>query len=791
MSTHLPILAALMIAGAAPYLPTLGHTFTFDDLPNITEVENIRMETIDRDSLRRAVYGRSPTRPVANLSFAMNYYLAKYDVRWYRATNIAIHTANALLVYWFVLLLYRVMRRSSSDSIEVAPSIDDGDVSSAPIFIAGATAAIWAMHPIQTQSVIYIVQRMNSLAVLFYLLALCCYLHARLAGNLPVRLGCGGAALIAFLLALGCKQHAAMLPLCIVMIEWTFFGGANMRWLKKNLPYCVAAVICIVVVAFVYIDGNPLDRIARSYNLREFTMTERVLTQFRVVVFYLSLLFYPHPGRFNMDHHFVFSTSAWSPIGTGPSILLITAMWIFLIWSRRRYRLIAFCLAWFFLHLAMESSVIGLELAFEHRTYLPSVGIVLLLVSVLTAGIGRPTQRHTLVACGLCVMLAAATAVRGKVWKTSYTLWQDCVTKSPNKARPLYSFGAELAKGGKYEEAIALYNRAIEASPTMPKAHDNLGLALVEVGRIEEGIEHHREAIRLDPKYIEAHVNLGVALARKGRYAEAASHYRTALYWRRNYYVARVNLGQALIMLGKPDKAEEHLAAATAIEPKRHEAFLYLGLVLALRGDSAGAQKNYAEASMNAGKLANRIINVGGRLNTAKHNDLAIRVYDEAIRLAPGSSRAYMRKAQTLTDIEQFEAAAEAYRKVIQLAPGRADAHYNLGLNYQKRGDLEAAIASYNAAATLDPNDPNFQNNLGAAYYQIDDMDKAILHYQAALTIDPTLAVTHYNIGMTYELKGDRRAAKRHYQKALTFRNDYAGPREALQRLKTKSSVAP
>ncbi|MGE3536773.1 MAG: tetratricopeptide repeat protein [Candidatus Tectimicrobiota bacterium] len=548
--------------------------FTFDDEPHILENEPIRLQQLHLAGLHRAVwYSPALNRPVANLSFAMNYYLHWYHPTGYRVVNLLIHFTTAVLLYLFI-----------RSSLALSGRVPDTATATG---IAFGAALLWAIHPIQTESVTYIVQRMNSLASLFYILALLCYVRARLQ---PSRRRawllftvCG----LAGLLALGSKEIAITLPGFLVLYEWYFFQDLQPRWLKRHGLLLAGAGVLMSGTALLYMRSHPGDFLAAAYHSLDFTMSERLLTEFRVVLFYLRLLLFPHPSQLNLDHDFALSHSLLDPPGTllalgailgGLGLALVTA---------RRARLLSFCLLWFLGNLLLESSVLGLELVFEHRLYLPSMLLSLLAVLGIYRLLPLAWPRRVLLSL-LVAVCALWTYERNQVWANEVTLWQDCVHKSPRKARAHTNLGVALVRQGNVSAAIAHFTEALRLRPTYAEAHSKLGAALLAQGQGSAAIPSLTTALRLHPGNAEAHNNLGVALARQGQASEAIPHFVEALRLQPGHAAAHNNLGAELARQGHLREAIQHFVEAIRFQPTYAEAYMNLGLAFT-------SQKNVAE----------------------------------------------------------------------------------------------------------------------------------------------------------------------------------------------------
>jgi hypothetical protein len=236
--------------------------------------------------------------------------------------------------------------------------------------------------------VAYIIQRMNSMAAMFYILSMLFYVKFRMSGANRLKWLQFAGCVISALLAFGTKEITATLPFFIILYEWLFFQESSPQWAKRNLPLLGGALVLVIIIALVYLNYDPVAKILNGYKIRDFTPMQRVLTQSRVVIFYISLILWPSPSRLNLDHDFALSYSLLDPFTTVISIVVIFTLIVFAILSARKAPLLSFSILWFFGNLVIESSVIGLELVFEHRNYLPSMFAILAIV----AGGGRHSQ---------------------------------------------------------------------------------------------------------------------------------------------------------------------------------------------------------------------------------------------------------------------------------------------------------------------------------------------------------------------------------------------------------------
>ena len=352
------------------YSNTLESPFTFDDTVKIERNTHIRVTQFSFKEILDAGLKSSKTRFIAFISFALNYYFNRYDPFGYHIVNNIVHILSGFFLYLF---LAATLKTSSLSSRYHHPDL-----------IAFLAALIWLIHPVQTQSVTYIMQRMTGMASMFFILSFWCYVRGRgIERGKAKWLWFTGSAL-AWLLSLGCKQITVTLPFFVFLYEWFFFQNLDKKWLKRKLPFVLGILVLFAFLALVYTDFHPLEKLNnfRDYRENQFTMAQRALTQTRVVMHYISLLIFPHPSRLNLDYDFPLSYSVINPFTTLLSLIAILGLIALGICLAKRERLISFCIFWFFGNLVIESSVLPLALIFEHRLYLPSMLFFLILVTL-------------------------------------------------------------------------------------------------------------------------------------------------------------------------------------------------------------------------------------------------------------------------------------------------------------------------------------------------------------------------------------------------------------------------
>lgn len=431
MIPRLRLFAAMLLLAAvtaALYWPGLGGGFFFDDEVNILHAERVRMEELSLSSIREAVVGGSagPSgRPVAQLSFALNHYFSGFNPFAFKATNLAIHLTAGLLLF---LLARRLLARTLS---------------------AGALAALWLLHPIQLTPVLHVVQRMTSLSALFLFAAMLVHVRARERGGQTGAAGLVLAWCLLWPLSFLSKETGALFPLFALAWELTVRRTASGGLDQFTRLLAVGAGLTLAAV-FAYAVSPSGQWLWNGYTLRPFTLTERLLTEGRVLWLYLSLIAFPRVDAFSLYHDGMqLSTGLFDPWITLPALIGLASLPV-LAWRLRAGAPVAsFGIAWFLIGHALESTVLPLEIAHEHRNYVPLFGLLL----TGAWGLGR-FMAHRGLSIGLsafAVTLAIGyagfvTLLRAHQFGEEVRRTQIEAQHHPASARAHYDAGRALAK---------------------------------------------------------------------------------------------------------------------------------------------------------------------------------------------------------------------------------------------------------------------------------------------------------------------------------------------------------
>ena len=763
LGRDLLLLLLLGVVVVLIYSNTFKSPFHFDDVRVIQDNPRVRLTALSVKNLMEiGSRGLSSNRPVSLISFALNHYFHGYHVMGYHLVNTLIHILTGVFLFFLLKTILSFPLLGFKDE--------------RCVWIPFFTALIWLVHPIQTQSVTYIVQRMNSLSAMFYVLSLLLYIKARLATGTskmwPFFWGC----ILAGLLSVGSKEIAATLPLFMFLFEWYFFQDLNLTWLKKRSLPIAGLLIFIVILILMFLGSHPLDKILSGYETYNFTLSQRLLTEFRVVMYYISLLILPYPSRLNLDRDYPISYSMLDPITTLLSIVVIAGLIGLAALLAKKKPLVSFCILWFFGNLVIESSFIALDIIFEHRAYLPSMFVIFLFV-MLVYRLKRPKWLGIGVLCTLTFTFSLWTYQRNNVWRHEVTLWRDCVLKSPQKARPHYNLGTSLSTEGNTTEAIYHYKEAIRIKPDYAEAYGNLGVDLMNQGNTQDAIRRYRQALRFKPDYAKAHHNLGFALLSLSEFEEAIHHFAEAVRIDPDYAKAHHNLGIALVKQSKHKKAIPHFKEALRINPESAKIHNNLGAALYKQGNDQEAIHHYQEALRIDPEFEEAQLNMGVALSSSGTPDMAIKHFSEILRTKPDHAEAHYKLGALLNDQGRTKEAMKHYLDALRVEPDHEHAHYNLATLLYGQGRIKEAMHHYSEALRIKPDFAEAYNNLGIALYAGGKNNEAIDHYLKALKFKPHYAEAHNNMGVALAGLGKMEEAAGHFLEALRLKPDYAEAR--------------
>ena len=715
----------LILAGLLAYANSYKGAFLFDDFRAITYNESIRKLWPLINVLSPPFNSPVGGRPLLNLTFAINYALGGLRPWGYHAVNVAIHLAAGLLLWGVLRRLWPLAVVEATTHREAAAGESSDNRAT---WLATVVSVIWIVHPLQTESVTYVVQRAEALVGLFYLLTVYCAIRGMQAmGRAAAR--CLVAAVAACGLGMATKENMATAPLVVLLLDWAFFSKSvraamHLRWRL----YAGLAGTWLILGALM--AHGPRSQSA-GFHIAGMGVWDYAASEPLVILHYLRLALWPHP--LCLDY-------AWPVVRAWPAIvipaLVLSAAVVASIWAFRRGRALGVVGVCFFVTLAPTSSVIPLkDLAFEHRMYLPLAAVVVAvvelggrLIEVLGNVCSVPALQRQwmkgLVVVVIVGVLSGLTVRRNTQYQDPVGMWQDVATKRPDNVRAYVSLGVTLGEAGRHEEALRAYSQALQLDPGEKEAQANMGRALAKLERYDDAVAAYEKAVSLSPDDTTVRYNLGIAWEGAGRIDKAIECYKRVLQDNPDHLLARLSMGVCLEQSGD---------LAGAIEAYRG--------VLAAKPGNVEVRCNVASCLARMGKL-----------------DESAAECRRALEIGPASVLGWQILGDVMLKMGRLREALDAYRHVVKLDPTSADARCTMGRILGRLGRLEDAIACHQETLRKWPRHVMSRFELATLLKQQGRLDEAAEQYSEILRIEPDHAAARAALD---ELSAQRRPGGR------------------------------
>jgi tetratricopeptide (TPR) repeat protein len=728
--------ALIVAAGIAAYSNSFNGPFIFDDKPAIQDNSTLR-HFPSRENLIPPFANSISRRPVVNFTLALNYALGGLDVRGFHAGNLLIHLLAALA-------LFGIVRRTL-----LSPTLRDR-FGRASTGLATAVTLIWAVHPLQTESVTYLTQRTESLMALLYLLTLYGAIRGASSGH-PWRWY--AAAIAACALGMGSKEVMATAPIIVLLYDRCFLSGSFREALRRRLPFYLGLAATWAILGALLIAYPWGEASGAGFGLAEAGPWEYARTQPGVILNYLRLSFWPSP--LCVDYYWPIATSAGQIL---PAAAVVAALLAATLWALRRApsapssgagrSALGFLGAWFFLILAPSSSFVPIvtEVAAERRMYLPLAAIVTACV-VAAWRLGRQwirrvdaspgTQKFlgramTAAALSVAGVLGCLTFDRNADYRDAISIWQDTAGKRPWNSRAKFNLGASYLDAGRPDEAIRCFNRAIELKPDFFDAYYNRGLAFAKINRPAEAVRDFNKAIELKPAYADAYNNRAAVAMNTGRYDEALADCDKAIALKPDCAEAYVNRGNIYAVAHRYAEALRDYDQAIALKPDYADAWLNRGTAYGNAGRPEEALRDMDKAIALKPDYAEAYVNRGNMHAVAHRYAEALRDYDQAIALKPDYVDAWLNRGTAYGNAGRPEEALRDLDKAIALNPDYAPAYLHRGNIHMAAKRCAEAIGDYTRAIEINPGYAAAYLNRAIAYYTVKDYPRALSDARAA-----------------------------------------------------------
>jgi protein O-mannosyl-transferase len=672
------------------YRPSLHYNFQFDDLANITKLFSIRHITLND------LFFKGP-RWISGWLNTVHYRIGKFDPFSYRLFNVITHSLTSILIFYLFYIALSGLKKKSFFSTNA-------------LKIAFTTAMVFLLHPVQTQTVSYVIQgQLEGLAAFFIISITLCFLFISQSKTTLAKACLTTLLLILAAFSCGTKEIAIMSPFLVALFDWFFIAQGDASSFKKRLVlhavyFCTVFGIYLYFLKpqfFINLFGLKIEARNNIGNILTHNPTDKILpfpffiSQFKVILHYLFMFIWPFMISVEYDWKLVkgfFALDCFFPF----IALCVVAYLVLRLLNKDKAHIGTFGLLWFFISIAPRSSFIpSSELLTDYKTYTGSIGIAFLLAlgivklfMVLSDYIKNEKfnahKQH--INHAFLILLAFpigwATYERNKVWRSGEEFWENIIQNAPGKARAYNNYAVALSEKGLYKESIPIYQKAIDMDGSYPDPLNNIAVAYSFIGDLDKAIAALKRSIMIQPMYPEAYNNLASFLISKKEYDQAEKALSYAIKLRPYYGKAFFNLGKVYLYKDNPEQAFECFKNACTKADLDNESGFQL----------------YAHMSM--------------RLK--KYND-AVFAYTKMVELQPTKENIFnLAHAYFLN--ENFTQSTHIYQNLLQKFPQERNAWYNLGEVYLKIDKPEQALHAFNKAKELNHTIPNLPLRIAYCY---------------------------------------------------------------------------
>lgn len=660
------VLALLtVLGGVLAYANSIHGVFLLDDASSIAGNPTIRHLVALGDIFSTRAHVTVQSRPILNLSLALNYAISGTEVWSYHCVNIFVHILSGLFLFGIAL---RVLKRIASEFL-----LTDNEV----LWLSFLIALLWTVHPLQTEAVTYVIQRAESLMGFFFLGTFYCFLRA-VEKETDSALWLSLSVVFSFL-GMATKEVMVSAPLLVLFLDRSFISGNLKQALTKRTHYYLGLVLSwgVLVLLVIRSGGNRGGTIGFGTGV---PWMQYGKTQCEAIIRYLKLSLWPNPLVFEYGTFTSNELSQWLPWALVLVPLLIASVWAYIYKPK-----LGFLGAWFFCILSPTSLVPGTsQMIVEHRMYLPLAAVMALLVWICYLLWKKYLKQHmvfqflVIFLMLISISFGALTYMRNAVYQSPLGMWQDTVAKKPLNALAHTMLAEEYVAQANDSEALKEYMLAININPSLYLAQEEVALLYLRHNQDTQALVHIQEALRLFPTYPDALNSYGVVCVKRNDAEVGINYFNQAVAQKPDYAEAYYNRGNAYASLDKHDLAID----------------------------------SYKQALRVKSDLPSAYYNMGNSLVALSRRQEAVQAYESAISLKPNYPTAEYNIGNLLVELDKKQEAIQHFQRAILLKPNFLDAVNNLGILYFNLGRLKESEQMLLQALKQNPSEVSIQANL-------------------------------------------------------------------------------
>lgn len=705
----IPLLLAL--ATIVTYYPSLHYEFQFDDIANITKHFDIRSNSF-------ANLRFSGTRWISYWINSIYYKLSKFEPFIYRCGSVATHLINGLLIFTILLL---VLKRAPQKTFFARYRIA----------LASLTSMLFLLHPVQTQTVTYVIQgQLEGLAMFFTLSMVLCFLLLNYSKRVGAKIFFALVYCALAVLATGSKEIAIVSPLLVLLVDWFFVSRGSVAMLTRHIPFHLVSFAAVIGSYLYYLKpaffvtilgmknnaANNLGNIITQQYNEPITPLHFFISQFKVILHYLWIFIWPL--HISVEYDWVLVRGFFAPDCLFPFLALcLLSYLVYRLLRKNPTHIVGFAAIWFAIVIAPRSSIVpSPELLVDYKTYMASFGWLFIIAAGLIKGfellmryspnIANLTKKFYLphiATTALASLLAISTLQRNTVWRSGVDFWANIIENAPGKARAYNNYGVEISqKLGKFAESIQYFEHAIAMDKHYRDPYNNLSVAYAATHQIDKAIEVLYQSLRLYPNYPEAYNNIASFFIEKKEF----------------------------------EKAKEALSYALQLRPYYGKAYFNLGRVYMEQGEGDKAAEAFRKACMEA--------------------DL-------------DNEAGFMGYAKCCLVLKKYEEGIVACKKTLECNPYNHDIEFNMANAYYLLNQFDNAIATYQSLLQKTPEDPRAWYNLAESYFSAGRTSEALTAFLKLKNSPGITANLFIRIAACQEKLGNPRAAKSSLEELLAM----------------------